>query len=69
MALSSPRSVIVTGGSGGIGRAAALRLARDGAQILVHYSGNRDAAREPRRSPGNGRRRRPGRRHRPRFRR
>lgn len=46
MDTSSPRSVIVTGGSGGIGRAAALRLAREGAQILVHYSGNRDAARE-----------------------
>jgi 3-oxoacyl-[acyl-carrier protein] reductase len=46
MNTSSQRSVIITGGSGGIGRAAALRLARDGANILVHYSGNSDAARE-----------------------
>lgn len=46
MNTSSQRSVIITGGSGGIGRAAALRLARDGANILVHYNGNSDAARE-----------------------
>jgi 3-oxoacyl-[acyl-carrier protein] reductase len=32
---------IVTGASGGIGRAAAIRLARDGFAVVVHYSGNR----------------------------
>ena len=31
---------IVTGGSGGIGRVVAKRLASDGFAIAVHYSGN-----------------------------
>ena len=35
---------LVTGGSRGIGRAVALHLARTGAQILLHYHSNRDAA-------------------------
>src|SRR5438309_11550806 len=37
---------IVTGASGGIGRAVALRLARDGFRVVVNYFGNwcRDAA-------------------------
>lgn len=42
----SQRTAIITGGSGGIGRATALRLARDGAKVLIHYSGNRGAAQE-----------------------
>src|SRR5262245_24034246 len=37
---------IVTGGSRGIGRAAALELARQGARVLVNYQRNADAARE-----------------------
>ena len=36
---------VVTGGSRGIGRAIALRLARDGALVCVNYHGNAEAAR------------------------
>jgi 3-oxoacyl-[acyl-carrier protein] reductase len=35
---------LVTGGSGGIGRAVAARLARDGFAVVVHYAGNADRA-------------------------
>ena len=35
---------IVTGASSGIGRAVSRRLARDGAAVVVHYVGKRDAA-------------------------
>ena len=40
------RVVLVTGGSGGIGRATAERLARDGMAVAVHYAGNRAGAEE-----------------------
>lgn len=44
------KTAIVTGGSGGIGRAVVHRLAADGFAIVVHYSGNaqraKDAVRE-----------------------
>jgi 3-oxoacyl-[acyl-carrier protein] reductase len=38
------RIAIVTGASGGIGQAVALRLAQDGMAVAVHYAGNRDRA-------------------------
>ncbi|GAA3967734.1 SDR family oxidoreductase [Actinomadura viridis] len=39
-----PRVAVVTGGSGGIGRASALRLAADGMAVLVHFAGNKERA-------------------------
>lgn len=35
---------IVTGGSGGIGSATCIRLAADGAKVVVHYGGSEDKA-------------------------
>ena len=40
------RIALVTGGSRGLGRAMALRLAQSGHRVAVNYSSNRDAAEE-----------------------
>ncbi len=37
---------VITGASGGIGRACALSLAEQGVTVIVHYNGNKDAATE-----------------------
>jgi 3-oxoacyl-[acyl-carrier protein] reductase len=38
------KGALVTGGSGGIGRAVAQRLGAEGFNVVVHYSGKPDAA-------------------------
>jgi len=40
MTSSPTKTAIITGASGGIGRAVALRLARDGVAVIVNYAGN-----------------------------
>ncbi len=45
----SGKTALITGASRGIGRATAVRLARDGAKIAINYKGNVEAAEETKR--------------------
>ena len=46
---------LITGGSKGIGRAVALRLAKDGATVVINYSSDASAAEEVVKNIGNER--------------
>ena len=42
--MGTRNSILITGASGGIGRAAAIECAQRGARVGVHYNGNRERA-------------------------
>jgi len=44
MSSMSGKLALITGGSGGIGRATALEFAREGADLVIQYNSNRSAA-------------------------
>merc|ERR1712216_66871 len=49
VAKPTPKTVLITGGSRGIGRACALQCAREGWQVAVNYASDESAANEVKR--------------------
>ena len=43
---STPKTALIIGGTGGIGRATCLQLAKDGFNVIIHYNKNKSIAEE-----------------------